>query len=99
MVSVNYWVEHQGSRSSMSDTGRVVHVIKSDRAGLPGVGLGGNELHMGCVDHVYYFDFWWGFFLSPSVRLVRLILVSLGISLPLCSAFNLPACLKTQHSL
>ena len=31
MVSVNYWVEHQGSQSSMPDTGRMIPAIKSDR--------------------------------------------------------------------
>ena len=28
MVSIDYWVEHQGSQSSMPDTSRVVPVIK-----------------------------------------------------------------------
>ena len=75
MVSIDYWVEHQGSRSSLPDTSRVVPVIKGDRAGRPGVEFGGNGLYVSCVDHVYYFDFWWEFFLSPGVRLARLILV------------------------
>ena len=75
MVSINYWVEHQGSRSSMPDTGQVVPVIKSDRAGCPGIEFGGDELCVSCVYHVYRFDFWWEFFLAPRVRLARLILV------------------------
>ena len=57
MVSINYWVEHQGSRSSVPETGWVVAVIKSDRAGRPGVEFGGNELCVSCLDHVYCFDF------------------------------------------
>ena len=90
MVFVNYWVEHQGGRTSMPDTSRVVAVIKGDRAGRPGVEFRGDGLYSICVserafapsfwyvshvDHVYCFDFWWELFLSPSVRLGRLILV------------------------
>ena len=75
MVSINYWVEHQCSRSSMPITGRVVPVIKSDWAICPGIELGGYELCVSCVYHVYHFDFWWELFLAPGVRLARLILV------------------------
>ena len=90
MVSVNYWVEHQGGRSSVPDTSRVVPAIKGDRAGRPGIELGGNGLNnvyvcecafarslwnVSYVNHIHCFDFWWEFFLSPSVRLARLILV------------------------
>ena len=45
MVSVDYWVEHQGSRSSVSDIGRAIPAIKSDRAGRPRVELGGDGLY------------------------------------------------------
>ena len=114
MVSVDYWVEHQGSQSSVPHTSRVVPVIKGDREGRPGVEFEGDGLYsvciserafapsLGCVsrvDHVYCFYLWWEFFLSPSVRLAGLILLFNGVSLPFCSAFNLLACLKTQHSL
>ena len=99
MVSINYWVEHQGSRSSMPDTGRVVPVIKSDRAGYLGVEFGGNELDVSYMDHVYCFDFWWEFFCPPVFGWRGSPSSSLGVSLPLCSAFNLSAGLKTQHSL
>ena len=58
MVSINYWVEHQGSRSSMPDIGRIVPVIKSERAGCLGIKLGGYGLCVSCVYHVYHFDFW-----------------------------------------
>ena len=90
MVSIDYWVEHQGNRSSVPDTSRVVSVIKGDWAGQPWVEFGGNGLYsicvserafapsLGCVshmDHVYCFYLWWKFFLSPSVWLARLILV------------------------
>ena len=90
MVSIDYWVEHQGSRSSVPDTSRVVPMIKSDWAGRPGVEFGGVGLYnvyvserafapslcyVSRVDHVYCLYFWWEFFLSPSVRLARLILV------------------------
>ena len=75
MVSINYWVEHQGSRSSVPDTGRVVPVIKSDWAIFLGIELGGYELCVSGVYHVYRFDFLWELFLAPGIRLARLILV------------------------
>lgn len=90
MVSVNYWVEHQGSRSSLSDTSRTVPAIKGDRAGRLGIKFGGDWLHsvyilecafastlwnVSCVNHIHCFDFWREFFLSSSVRLARLIIV------------------------
>lgn len=90
MVSVNYWVEHQGSQSFMLDTSRMIPVIKSDRAGRPRDVFGGDGLYivyiskcafapslryMSCVNHIHYFDIWWEFFLSPSVWLARLIFV------------------------
>ena len=90
MVSINYWVEHQGSRSSVPDTGWMIPVIKSDRAGRPGIEFGGDGLYrvyvsecafapflwnVSCVNHIHCFDFWWEFFLFPSARLARLILV------------------------
>ena len=71
MVSINYWVEHQGNRSSVLDTGRMIPVIKSDRAGRPGIEFGGDGLHnvyvsecafapslwnVSCVYHIHYFD-------------------------------------------
>ena len=71
----------------MPNTCQVIPAIKSDRAGRPGVELGGDELHgayvLECVfapplryvNHVHCFDLWWEFFLSPSVLLVRLTLV------------------------
>ena len=40
MVSVNYWVEYQGSRTSMPDTSRMIPTIESDRAGDHGLNLG-----------------------------------------------------------
>ena len=87
MVSVDYLVEHQGSRSSVPDIGRAIPAIKSDRAGRPRVELGGDGLYdayvsecmfassFSYVNDVHYFDLWWEFFLSPSVLLARLILV------------------------
>ena len=90
MVSVNYWVEHQGSRFSVPDTSRMIPATKSDRAGRPRVELGGDGLYSvyvsecafapsrGCVsrvDHVYRFYLWWEFFLFSSVRLARFIFV------------------------
>ena len=75
MVSINYWVKHQGSRSYMPNTGWVVPVIKSDLASCPGIELGGYELCVSYVYHVYHFDFRWEFFLAPRVRLARLILI------------------------
>ena len=45
MVSVNYWVEHQGSRTSMLDTCQMIPVIKSDRADRPWVEFGGDGLY------------------------------------------------------
>ena len=90
MVSVNYWVEHPGSRSSVPDTSQMIPTIKSDWAGRPGIEFGGDGLHsvyvsecalarslsdVSCVNHIHCFVFWWEFFLSPSVRLARLILV------------------------
>ena len=80
MVSIDYWVEHQGRRSSVPDTSREVPVIKSDQAGQPGDEFGGNGLYsvyvserafapylwyVSRVDHVYCFDFWWEFFSVP----------------------------------
>ena len=62
-------------------------VIKSDRAGQPGVELGGDGIYgayvLECVfaspfrqmDHVDCFNLWWEFFLSSSALLARLILV------------------------
>ena len=90
MVSVNYWVEHQGSRSSVSDTSQMIPAIESDRVGRPRAELGGNWVYrvyvsecafahslwnVSYINHIHCFDFWWKFFLSSSVRLVRLILV------------------------
>ena len=71
----------------MPDTSRVIPAIESDRADRPRAELGGDGLHgayvsecafappLRYVNHVHCFDFWWEFFLSPSVLLVRLILV------------------------
>ena len=74
----------------MTDTSGMVPVIEGDPAGRPKVKFGGNGLYSVCVsvrafvpslgyvsrvDHVYCFYLWWEFFLSPSVRLARLILV------------------------
>ena len=90
MVSVNYWVEHQGSRSSVPDTSRMILEIKGDRAGRPGIEFGGHGLHsvyvsecafaptlwnVSSVNYIHCFDFWWEFFLSSSVRLARLIVI------------------------
>ena len=90
MVSINYWVEHQGSRASVPDTSQMVPAIEGDRAGRPGTEFGGDGLHsvyvsecafarslwnVSCVNHIHCFDFWWELFLSPSVRLARLILI------------------------
>ena len=90
MVSVDYWVEHQGSRSSVPDTSRMIPAIKGDRVGRPGIKFGGNGLNsvyvsecafarslwdVSYVNHIHYFYFWWEFFLSSSVRLTRLILI------------------------
>ena len=89
MVSVNYWVEHQGSQSAMPDTSRMVHAIKGDRAGRPGIKFGGDRLHIVYISECAFAPTLWnvscinrihcltsgGIFLSPIVRLVRLILV------------------------
>ena len=45
MVSVDYWVKHQGSQSSVSNTCQVIPAIKSDRAGRPRVELRGDGLY------------------------------------------------------
>ena len=91
MVLVYYWVDHQGRQSFVPDICCVIPTIKSDRAGQPGVDPRGDGLYSACVserafapsrgyvsrvDHVYYFYLWREFFLSPSVWLARLILVS-----------------------
>ena len=75
MVYINYWVEHQRSRFSVPDTGRVVPVIKSDRASRRGIELGGYELCVSYMYHVYRFDLRWEFFLALGVRLARFALV------------------------
>ena len=74
----------------MPDTSRMIPAIKSDRIGRARVEFGGDGLYsvyvyesahapfpryMSRVDHIHCFDFWWEFFLSPSVRLARLILI------------------------
>ena len=71
MVSINYRVEHQGRKSSMPDTSRMIHAIKGDPAGRPGIEFGGDGFYsiyvsecvftlplwyVGCVNHVHYFD-------------------------------------------
>ena len=114
MVSVNYWVEHQGSQTSMSDTSRMIPAIESDRAGRTWVEFGGDGFYsvyisecafalplwyVGCVNHVHCFDLWWKFFLPPRVRLARFVLVFTWRLPPLVFGVSLPACLKTQHSL
>ena len=91
MVSVNYWVEHQGGRTSMSGTSRMIPAIESDRAGRPWVEFGGDGLYgvyvsecafalplwdMSDVNHVHCFDFRWEFF-----------------SVHLCSAGGIRPCL------
>ena len=90
MVSVNYWVEHQGSRTSMPDASRMIPAMESDWAGRPWVEFGGNGLYIiyvsecvfalplwyvGDIDHVHCFYLRWKIFLSPSVRLARFILI------------------------
>ena len=114
MVSVDNRVKHQGLRSSVSNTSQAVRVIEGDRRSQPVVRCGYDGLYSVCVserafapslgyvsrvDHVYYFYLWWEFFCPPVFGWRGSSSSSLGVSLPLCSAFNLPACLKTQHSL
>ena len=68
----------------------MIPTIKGDRAGRPGVELGGDGFYsvyvserafapslwyVSRVDHVYYFDFWWKFLLFRRVLLGRLVLV------------------------
>ena len=79
----------------MPDAYRVIPVMKSDRAGQPGVELRGDGLYdayvLECmfasplrhVDHVYYFNLWWEFFLSSSALLARFVLVFAWCFLPL----------------
>ena len=57
----------------MPDTSRMVPAIEGDRAGQPGVELRGDGIRH--VDHVYWFNLWWEFFLSFSALLARFILV------------------------
>ena len=95
MVTVNYWVEHQGSRISMPDTSQMIPAIESDRAGQPGVELRGDGLYGACVsectfasplrhvDYVYCFNLWWELFLFSSALLARFILVFSWYLLPL----------------
>ena len=45
MVSIDYWVKHQGSRSFVPDTSQMIPAIKGDRAGRPGIEFGGDGLH------------------------------------------------------
>ena len=74
----------------MPDTSRMIPAIESDWAGRPWVEFGGDGFnnvyvsecafapplrYVSCVNHVDCFDLWWKFFLYPSVRLARLILV------------------------
>ena len=90
VVSVNYWVEHQGSRTSMPDTSRMIPAIESDRAGRPWVEFGGDVLYriyvsecafalplwyVGGVNHVHCFDLRWKFFLSSCVQLAGFVIV------------------------
>ena len=97
MVSIDYWVEHQSGRTSMPDTSRMIPAITSDRAGRPWVEFGGDGLYnvyvpectfvlplwyVSGVNHAYYFDLRWDFFLSPRVWLARFVLVVALRSLP-----------------
>ena len=74
----------------MTNTSRMIPAIESDRAGRPWVEFGGDVLYsvyvsecafalplsyVGDVDHVHCFDLRWKFFLSPSVRLARFVLI------------------------
>ena len=43
MVSINYWVEHQGSRAFVPDTSQMVRAIEGDRAGRPGIEFWGRR--------------------------------------------------------
>ena len=90
----------------MPDTCRVVPVIKSDRAGQPGVEPRGDGLYRACVsecmlasplrhmDHVYRFNFWWELLLFPSALLARLVLVFAWCILPLMFGVELAELLE-----
>ena len=75
----------------------MIPAIKGDRTCRPWVELGGDGLNdidipecafslplwdMSCIDHVYCFDLWWKFLLSPRIRMVRFVLVFALRSLP-----------------
>ena len=71
----------------MSDICLVIPMIKSDRAGQPGVEPRGDGLYGACalecmlasplchMDHIYCFNLWWELFLSSGALLARLILI------------------------
>ena len=92
--SINNWIEDQRDRTSMTDTGRVVSAIKSDRVGRPWVELWGDWLHrvdvpkrafapplgdMGSVYHVHRFDLRGKLLLSPCVRRTGLLVIILTL--------------------
>ena len=89
----------------------MIPMIKSDRAGQPGVEPRGDGLYGACalecviasplrhVDHVYCFDLRWKFLLSPHIWLVRFILVFALRSLPFVLGVELASLLEDQHSL
>ena len=90
----------------MPDACRVIHAIKSDRVGQPGVGPRGDGLYGPCLsecmfgsplrhmDHVYCFNFWREFLLFPSALLARLILVFSWCILPLVFGVELAGLLE-----
>ena len=90
MESVDDGVEDQRGRTAMTDAGRMVPVIESDRTRIPWVELWGDWLHridvpqctllfplgnIGCVYHVYRFHLGRKFLLSSCVRQPGLLLV------------------------
>ena len=109
MVSVDYWVEHEGSRAPMTDTSRMIPVIKGERAGRPWVEFGSDGLNgidisecafalplwdMSDINHIHRFDLRGKFLLFPCVRLARFILVFAWCILPLVFGVELAGLLE-----
>ena len=105
MEPIDNWVEDQGCRTFMTDTGWVVLAIKSDWAGRPLVKFWGDwfydvgvpwcALALPCrgvrhVCHVYGFYFGGKLLLNPGIRLASLFVIAVtGRPLPLVVGIKL----------
>ena len=100
MVSVNNWIEYQGGRTPVTDTGWVILAIKGDRTGCPWIDFGQQALqrrhplvracapfgYVSDVDHVHCFYFGGKLLLTPGVRMTGLVVIFAWRSLPLVFA-------------